>query len=241
MNLAASPIDRWRWPLSALTSVVLVGALVLMMQWMIQAPDAAPETTTVVDGIRLVRPDTRPESAEPPPLAKLVPPPPPAMPPALARADLPSVATPALSMAPAAIDIASLGVQVQLGSGSGLGASGAFGGFSRGGGGTGGEGSGYGHGEHFSGRELIPLGTARPQMPDWACKKKISGWIEVVFVVLPSGKVSDVRIVDAQPRGVFEAAAIESVSHWIYAASKETREVEQRVEMDPADCAYNWQ
>ena len=62
----------------------------------------------------------------------------------------------------------------------------------------------------------------------------------MVFTVLPSGKVSDVRIVDAEPRGVFEAAAIESVSHWIYASSKEAREVEQRVEMDPADCAYNW-
>jgi protein TonB len=143
-------------------------------------------------------------------------------------------------MAPAAIDISSLGVPVQMGVGSSLGASGTFGGFGRGSGGGNGDGNGYGHGEHYAGRELVPLGTARPQMPDWACKQKIKGWIEVVFTVLPTGRVTDVRIVDAQPRGVFEAAAIESVSHWIYASSKETREVEQRVEMDPADCAYNW-
>ncbi len=240
MTAAAARIDRWRWPLSALVAVVFVVVLMLMMQRMIASPGGEPAPSTVVTGIRLVRPETKPESAEPPPLAQLVPPPPPAMPPALARTDLPSVSTPALNMAPAAIDISSLGVPVQLGSGSGLGASGAFGGFAHGGGGAGGEGNGYGRGEHFSGRELIPLGTARPQMPDWACKQKISGWIEVVFTVLPSGRVTDVRIVDAQPRGVFEAAAIESVSHWIYASSNQTREVEQRVEMDPADCAYNW-
>ena len=78
-------------------------------------------------------------------------------------------------------------------------------------------------------------------MPEWACKQKIKGWVEVVFIVLPTGRVQNVRIIDANPRGVYEAAAIESVGNWIYEQSKKSREVKQRVEMDPADCAYNWQ
>ncbi|MFP5306297.1 MAG: energy transducer TonB [Gammaproteobacteria bacterium] len=84
------------------------------------------------------------------------------------------------------------------------------------------------------------MSTARPQMPEWACKQGIRGWVEVVFTVLPTGKVTNVRLIDADPRGVFEAAAIESVAHWIYESYPKAREVKQRVEMDPADCAYNW-
>ena len=57
---------------------------------------------------------------------------------------------------------------------------------------------------------------------------------------MPNGRVSNVKIVDAEPRGVYEAAAIESISNWIYNESKQTREVDQRVPMDPADCQYNW-
>jgi len=77
-------------------------------------------------------------------------------------------------------------------------------------------------------------------MPDWACKQKIKGWVEVVFTVLPTGRVQDVKIIDADPRGVYEAAAIESVSNWIYAPYKNAREVKQRVPMDPEDCAFNY-
>jgi protein TonB len=86
----------------------------------------------------------------------------------------------------------------------------------------------------------VPLSTARPQMPDWACKQKIRGWVEVVFTVMPNGRVRDVRLVDADPKGVFEAAAVESISNWIYDSGGSAREVKQRVEMLPEDCVYNW-
>ncbi|MBI3171416.1 MAG: energy transducer TonB, partial [Hydrocarboniphaga effusa] len=115
-----------------------------------------------------------------------------------------------------------------------------FGGFARGTG-QGAGAAGFGRGAGFKGKELIPLSTARPQMPEWACKQNIKGWVEAVFTVLPNGRVQDVKIVDAQPRGVYELAAIESISNWIYAETDRAREVKQRVPMDPADCAYNWQ
>ena len=112
-----------------------------------------------------------------------------------------------------------------------------FGGFAGGGNGSGNGGGGGGGGGRgdggFKGRELVPLSTARPQMPDWACKKKIHGWVEVVFVVTPGGHVENVRIVDADPKGVYEAAAIESVGNWIYPKGKTAAEVKQKVEMDP--------
>ena len=104
--------------------------------------------------------------------------------------------------------------------------------------GTGGGGDGTGRG--FTGKPVVPLSTARPQMPEWACDKGIRGWVEVMFTVMPSGLVRNVKLIDADPRGVFEAAAIESIGNWIYERGKVAREVKQRVPMNPEDCAYNW-
>jgi TonB family protein len=227
---------------AAFAAAVIVWLSLLLMQWMIRAPAASPATQEIVDGVQMVTLDRRPDTDTPPPATE--PPPPPDAPPSLAQAASPAMAAPAISMEPAANDVAIVGAPIAIGTGLGLGQSGAFGGFAgRGGSGSGngmGSGSGYGTGQGFVGQDLVPISTARPQMPDWACKKKIKGWVEAVFIVTPNGHVTNVRIIDAQPRGVYEAAAIDSISNWIYAASPQTREVKQRVEMDPDDCRYNW-
>jgi TonB family protein len=118
---------------------------------------------------------------------------------------------------------------------------GAFAGFGSGGSGSGAGAGGYGGGGGgWKGKPLVPLSTARPQMPDWACKQKLSGWVEALFVVMPNGRVQDVKIIDADPRGVFEAAAVESITNWIYEPTGKAAEVKQRVPMNHEDCAYNW-
>lgn len=213
--------------------VLIVLGIFWLMAWMVLPPLGEGESgQTLIENVEVVdEPEPPPEDQPPPPpeAAQL----PDA--PALARPDLPQMAGPVIS----APDLASsVNVPVNLGaSGFGLGA-GAFKGFARGGGAGSG---GYGTGKGFVGKPLLPLSTARPQMPEWACKQKIRGWVEAVFTVMPTGRVSEVRIIDANPRGVYEAAAIESISNWIYEESKGAREVKQRVEMDPAECVYNWQ
>lgn len=226
---------RWLLPLLAALFIVLV--LVLVMRWMIAIPEGQPQQADDAQAVQMVKLEQQ-DSTPPAALPEATPPPPPAAPPSLMRTDLPPIPTPSISMTPTPVQIA-VGGGASLGSGLSLGASGVFGGFAHGNGGGGG-GGGYGQGQGFSGKELIPLSTARPQMPEWACKQNIKGWVEVVFTVMPNGRVHDVKIVDAQPRGVYEAAAIESISNWIYSEGKQAREVEQKVDMDPADCAYNW-
>ncbi len=115
-----------------------------------------------------------------------------------------------------------------------------FGGKGAGGAGSGGGGSGGGGGKAFDAKEVVPLSTARPQMPEWACRQKLRGWVEVSLIVTANGHVRDVRLVDADPRGVFEGAAIDSVSHWLYKADGAEHELRQRVEMLPEECDYNW-
>ena len=239
-------VERLRWVLIPLLAIAIVLLLVILMRWMIRAPEGNAQPREQVEGVQMVKLEKDQDKPQDQPAAPdAAPPPPPAAPPSLARADLPPIATPSISITPTPVEIAVGGGPVNLGTSLGLGSSGVFGGFAGRGGngngnGTGGGGGGFGSGQGFSGKELIPLSTARPQMPEWACKQKIAGWVEAVFTVMPNGRVSNVKIVDAQPRGVYEAAAIESISNWIYNESKQTREVDQRVDMDPADCQYNW-
>jgi protein TonB len=227
-----------RWIVTPLAALLVVLLLFLLMHGLIRAPDPPDEAPPAVEGVEVVK-APEPEEQQPEEvLRESAPPPPPAAPPALPRPDLPNVA---VSIPVAPLDAGDLRLPVSLGSGGvNLGGAGAFGGFAGRGTGSGG-GGGYGTGQGFKGKPLIPLSTARPQMPEWACKQGVRGWVEVVFTVMPNGRVSDVKLIDADPRGVFEAAAIESVSHWIYDAHPKAREVKQKVAMNPEDCAYNWQ
>jgi len=65
-------------------------------------------------------------------------------------------------------------------------------------------------------REIVPFGTRQPNIPEYAWKNKIDGWVLVAYTVNTAGKVSDVRVLDSQPPGVFDEKVIAAVSDWIY-------------------------
>jgi protein TonB len=99
---------------------------------------------------------------------------------------------------------------------------------------------GYGTGRGGGGKPLIPLSTARPQITEYAYRRGIEGWVIVQFTVTTGGNVRDIRIVDAEPKGLFEAAAVESISHWIYPRMERESQVTQKVEFKLEDYKYNW-
>lgn len=242
--ISARPADWLRWAVPIALGLLIVILLFWLMSRMVRPQIAADggRLIEVFEQVELVQvePEQEPEGSQAQTPDAAPPPPPPA--PMMSQPDLPGIVVPAMVAAP--LDSASLQLSTALtgiGSGMKLGSIGGFGGFAGKGGGGGGSGAGYGTGQGFVGKPLVPLSTARPQMPEWACKQKIKGWVEVVFIVLPTGRVSNVRLVDADPRGVFEGPAIESITNWIYPSSNSAREVKQRVPMDPEDCAYNWQ
>jgi periplasmic protein TonB len=221
-----------RFPLFAALALIVVFCLFWLMQWMIAPPDAPLAERREVPGVELVRVEPERDRSQEQLSLDEAPPPPPPTPPALARPDLPTMSVPA----PSTVAMGDVSVPLSFAGGGSISGS-SFGGFARG---TGAGGDGFGRGQGFRGREFIPLSTARPRMPQWACDQKIKGWVEVVFTVMPNGRVRDVKIVDADPKGVYEATAIESISNWIYESHSRAREVKQRVEMDPADCAFDW-
>ncbi|WP_168708839.1 energy transducer TonB [Metallibacterium scheffleri] len=47
-----------------------------------------------------------------------------------------------------------------------------------------------------------------------AARNGEQGWVDVAFTVNPDGSVSDVHVTNAEPRRVFDRAAIDAVSRW---------------------------
>ncbi len=227
---AGAPLPRLGLPLSGALLITLL--LFALMQWLIYAPRGSGFQPVVIEAVELVSPED--ETPEAPGGA-------PPAPPALAPPPVPSLSDLAVPVAAApALEVAApnLNFTPQLGGGNSFGK--AFGGFAgRGGAGTG-SGSGFGSGQGFRGKPLVPLSTQRPQIPESAYRRGVEGWVQVVFTVNTEGRVVDIKIVDAEPKGVFETAAVSGVSTWLYERSERPREVTQRIEFKLEDFKYNW-
>jgi protein TonB len=65
-------------------------------------------------------------------------------------------------------------------------------------------------------RDLEPLATPDPVYPQAALRQGIGGWVEVEYTVNERGSTGDVAVVAADPRGVFDEAAIAAVAAWKY-------------------------
>lgn len=61
-------------------------------------------------------------------------------------------------------------------------------------------------------RGVVMTTPLAPEYPREALRDRVQGWVEVEFVVSDAGKVQNVRVVDAQPRRVFDRAAIQAVN-----------------------------
>jgi protein TonB len=53
--------------------------------------------------------------------------------------------------------------------------------------------------------------------PQDAIDANLEGWVELEFIVDPTGKPRDGVVVDARPRGRFDAAALAAVAAYRYA------------------------
>lgn len=92
--------------------------------------------------------------------------------------------------------------------------------------------------------EVIPFDTRRPNVPEVAYQNRISGWVLVVFRVAGDGTTRDVRVLDANPRGVFEEKVVAAVSDWkyrvgFYGGATGSVVLTQKVEVDWRNYPHN--
>ncbi|MBN7798201.1 energy transducer TonB [Parahaliea mediterranea] len=63
---------------------------------------------------------------------------------------------------------------------------------------------------------IVPVFRIAPDYPPRALRRGIEGHVDLIFDVSASGKTENIRVLDAQPEGVFENAAIRTLGKWKY-------------------------
>ena len=62
--------------------------------------------------------------------------------------------------------------------------------------------------------KLVRLVTEAPVYPKVAERMQLEGWVDVLVTVDNNGKVEKVAVVAAQPRRIFERAALRAAKNW---------------------------
>lgn len=182
-------------PAFGLALIVSMGLFWLMYSFMGSDGHSADaiEALPSIDFVRLRR-DTQTETLE----RRKPPPPPPEPPPPMQRMH---IATESAQSSPAPVPMAipNLGLSTSVGGGPFVGELG---------GGGAPDMSGL-----FDG-DIIPLQRIAPQYPRDAARARINGWVQLEVLVNADGSVRSAKVLEAQPKGLFEATAVAAVLRW---------------------------
>ena len=61
---------------------------------------------------------------------------------------------------------------------------------------------------------MVALLCVPPKYPARAASRHIEGWVTVEFTVQTDGSVDDAVVVNSEPEGVFDEAALTAISKW---------------------------
>ena len=67
-----------------------------------------------------------------------------------------------------------------------------------------------------SDRDVIPLVRIAPDYPPRALSRGLEGWVQVQFTITPTGMVKDPIVVNAEPKNIFDDAALKAIARWRY-------------------------
>ncbi|WP_104205065.1 energy transducer TonB [Billgrantia saliphila] len=80
--------------------------------------------------------------------------------------------------------------------------------------------------------EIAPTSRVPPEYPSRAQRRGLEGHVELQFLIRPDGSVdrSSIRVVESQPRNVFDSAAEQAVARWQFEPADGVRRARQRLE-----------
>ena len=79
---------------------------------------------------------------------------------------------------------------------------------------------------------LVAISTPPPEFPERARRMRISGYVVVTYTIGTDGRVGNVRIVESQPRGVFEREVESTLARWRYEPLAAPREITHTFDFD---------
>jgi periplasmic protein TonB len=80
-----------------------------------------------------------------------------------------------------------------------------------------------------SDRDVIPLVRINPDYPPRALTRGLEGWVEVQFTITVTGTIKDPTVVNAEPRDIFDDAALKAIARWRYNPKVENGVAVERV------------
>lgn len=69
---------------------------------------------------------------------------------------------------------------------------------------------------HSPEQDATPVVRMEPKYPVDAARNGIQGWVELSFSIDETGQVQDVKVLNAEPRRVFDQAAMHALKRWKY-------------------------
>lgn len=80
--------------------------------------------------------------------------------------------------------------------------------------------------------QITPTNRVPPEYPSRAQRRGLEGHVELQFLIRPDGSVdrSSIRVVESQPRNVFDSAAEQAVARWQFEPASGVRRARQRLE-----------
>jgi periplasmic protein TonB len=67
-----------------------------------------------------------------------------------------------------------------------------------------------------SDRDVIPLVRINPDYPPRALSRGLEGWVQVQFTITATGTVKDPIVINAEPKNIFDDAALKAIARWRY-------------------------
>ncbi len=67
-----------------------------------------------------------------------------------------------------------------------------------------------------SDRDVIPLVRIPPDYPPRALQRGLEGWVQIQFTITATGTVKDPMVVNADPKNIFDDAALKAIARWRY-------------------------
>lgn len=65
-------------------------------------------------------------------------------------------------------------------------------------------------------RSATPIVRFPPQYPQGPLQRNIEGWVLVNFTITHTGTVGDEKVVESEPKGTFDRAALRAIKRWKY-------------------------
>lgn len=82
-----------------------------------------------------------------------------------------------------------------------------------------------------SDRDTLPLVKINPEYPARAEARGIEGWVLIQYTITATGTVKDAVVIDAQPKNIFDDAAIKAILRWRFNPRIENGVAVERVGM----------